>query len=355
MTGVAPNATVGTWSIAVAVATLVLPLAGIAVGALERPAPAPSELPEPAPAVAEALPAEPAPLVAEPVAPPTPPPPPVNPFPKWTQEESLNFLLLGVDRRIENEIYRADSLVLANLDLRGRRGTVISIPRDLLVNVPGYGQERVNGVYGIGETQKRPGGGLQLLRETLELNLGVRIHHYAAVDFNCFRGTVDALGGVNVDVPGPIYDPLYPTDNFGYKLVTFEPGPQWMDGERALEFARSRYGDTDFGRMRRQQHLIAALREQALQVKSLAALPQAVRSCGGMSSDLNVLELVALGSAAREIKESNITLKVIDEQYAVPYVAPSGASVLMPRWNEIRAMVRASFAGNTASASAANP
>jgi LCP family protein required for cell wall assembly len=354
MASAAPTTTVRAWSLAVAVATLVLPLAGIGVGALERPAPAAAELPEPEPAVAQVQTSEPLPPPPQLIAPPAPPPPPVNPFPRWTREESLNFLLLGVDRRLENEIYRTDSLVLANLDLRTRRGTVISIPRDLLVSVPGYGQERVNGVYALGETQRRPGGGLGLLRETLELNFGVPINHFAVVDFNCFRGTVDALGGVTLDVPSPIYDPHYPTEDFGYKLVTFEPGPQWMDGERALEFARSRYGDTDFGRMRRQQYLLAALRERALQIKSLAALPEAVRACGGMSSDLNVLELVALGSAARDIDESDITLKVIDEQLATPYVSATGASVLMPRWNEIRAMVRASFASNSASASAAN-
>src|SRR5207248_1363802 len=181
------------------------------------------------------------------------------------------------------------------------------------------------------------------LRETIERNFGITLNHYAVVDFNCFRGAVDALGGVTVDVPRLIYDPSYPTDDYGYMLVTFEPGRQWLDGERALEYARTRYGDTDFGRMRRQQQLLTALRDQALQVRSLTALPQATRACSGMASDLGVLDLVALGASAREISGSNISLKVIDEQMAVPYVAPSGASVLMPRWDLIRAMIRSAL------------
>jgi LCP family protein required for cell wall assembly len=202
--------------------------------------------------------------------------------------------------------------------------------------------------------EKRPGGGLALLRSTIERNFGLPVHHFAAIDFNCFRGAVDALGGVTVTIPSRIYDPYYPTDDYGYKTVTFEPGRQWLDGERALEYARTRYGDTDFGRMRRQQQLLTALKEQALQVRTLSALPQAVRACGGISSDLNVIDLVALGSTARELRQSDIALKVIDERLAVPSIAPSGAAVLIPRWDAIRAMLRDAIPSSMASASATN-
>jgi LCP family protein required for cell wall assembly len=278
----------------------------------------------------------------------------LNPFPRWTREQSLNFLLLGIDRREENEVPRTDTLMLANLDLRARRASAVSIPRDLLVNIAGYGQDRINVVYGLGETQKRPGGGgMGLLRDTIERNFGVTVQHWALVDFGCFRGAVDALGGVTVTVPNRIYDPYYPTDDYRYQVVTFEPGRQKLDGERALQYARTRYGDTDFGRMRRQQQIVSAVREQALQVQSLGALPQVVRACSGLSSDLNVLDLVALGAAAREINQADIALRVIDEKLAVPYVAPSGASVLLPRWDEIRAMVRTSFPATTTASAAA--
>jgi LCP family protein required for cell wall assembly len=270
-------------------------------------------------------------------------PEPISPFPRWTREERPTFLLLGVDRRPNEQLARTDSILLANVDLARRRGTAISIPRDLVVSIPGYYADRVNAVYALGESEKRPGGGLGLLRETIERNFGVRIDHHVVVDFGCFRGAVDALGGVQIAVAERIYDPYYPTDDYGYKVVRFEPGPQWLNGERALEYARTRYGDTDFGRMRRQQQLLTALKVRSLQVQSLAVLPQVAGACRGMASDLSLFDLVALGASAREIRQSDITLRVIDERMAVPFVAPSGAAVLMPRWDEIHAMVRSTM------------
>jgi LCP family protein required for cell wall assembly len=266
-------ASVSVRTLVVAFATLVVPLVAIAAVALGAPRPAPP--PEPRPVVAvvaeppieveAAVPLEEPPTPAAPVAadPPLPPPliqpmlpQPINPFPRWTREERPTFLVLGIDRRPDEQLARTDSILLANVDLSGRRGTVISVPRDLVVSIPGYYADRINGVYALGESEKRPGGGLGLLRETIERNFGVRVDHHVVVDFSCFRGTVDALGGVQVSVPERIYDPYYPTEDYGYKVVRFEPGPQWLNGERALEYARTRYGDTDFGRMRRQQQLL---------------------------------------------------------------------------------------------------
>jgi polyisoprenyl-teichoic acid--peptidoglycan teichoic acid transferase len=346
----------GGWSrsLLLAAATLILPLTGITAGALAQPMPLPPSAPPPRvefvaldEPLAQAI-ELPPPLEPEPIADPAPAPPvaltlPLDPFPRWNREQTLNVLLVGVDRREVDEIYRTDTLILARLDLRARQAVMMSIPRDLVVTIPGYGQDRINAAYAVGEVQKRPGGGLALLRETVERNFGVAVQHWAVVDFNCFRGAVDAVGGVTLNVQQRIYDPFYPTEDYGYQTVVFEPGKQWLNGERALEYARSRYGDTDFGRMRRQQQVLSAIREQALQVKSLTALPQAVRACSGMASDLNLLDLVALGAAAREIRPSDIAMRVIDERLAIPYTAPSGAAVLLPRWDDIRALVKSSF------------
>lgn len=332
----------------IALATLLLPLLGITLAALAMPG-APDSVPPAVPTV------EPTPLAA-PAPPPTavlpraaPTPVPSNPFPAWQREQSVSVLLLGVDRRPDEQLFRTDTIILANIDLRAQRAALISIPRDLLVNIPGYGYDRVNSAYALGEVE-RPGNGVRLLRSTIERNFGVAIEHYVLVDFNCFRGAVDAIGGVTVDVPAKIYDPTYPTDDYGTKLVVFEPGRQWMDGERALEYVRTRYGDTDFGRMRRQQQFLLALRDQALQIRNLGALPQVLRACSGMASDLGVFDLVALGAAARQIQPSAVALHVIDERLAIPTTAPSGAAVLQPRWPEIRALIRSTFGAVAASA-----
>jgi LCP family protein required for cell wall assembly len=309
----------------------------------------PTEDQSPASAAAPALasapdPTTPPPAPAEPERSIQPAPAPFNPLavlPRWNREQTMNILLMGVDRRTVDEIPRTDTIMLASVDLIARRASLVSIPRDLIVNIPGYGQDRVNTAFPVGEMRKARGGGAQLARETVERNFGMTINHYVLVDFNCFRGLVDAVGGVRVDVPYRIYDPQYPTPDYRTKTVVFEPGVVWLDGERALEYVRTRHTDTDFGRMRRQQQVISAFRDQALQVSSLTALPQALSACSGMASDLNAIDLVALGTALRDIRSSDIAMRVIDERMAYPtIIAGTGASVLIPRWDAIRAMMR---------------
>jgi LCP family protein required for cell wall assembly len=250
------------------------------------------------------------------------------------------MLLVGTDRRPGEDLFRTDTLMLASLDLRDGRASLLSIPRDLVVTIPGYGNERVNAAFAIGET-RRPGAGVSLLRETINRNFGTQVDHHVLIDFACFRGTVDAIGGVSLDVPARLYDPHYPTDDYGHKPITFEPGRQHLDGQRALEYIRTRHADSDFGRMRRQQQFLLAFRQQALHPRNLGALPHVTQACSRMSSDLSLPELVSLGAAARGISPASISMQVIDERLVAPYTAPSGAQVLLPRWNEIRALVRA--------------
>jgi hypothetical protein len=106
--------------------------------------------------------------------------------------------------------------------------------------------------------------------------------------------------------------------------------------------------------MRRQQQIVAALRERALEVRSLSVITEVGPACNGMSSDLNVLELVALGASMRDIRAADINFRVIDETMASRYIAPSGADVLLPRWESIRAMLKASLPSTSTSVSARN-
>jgi polyisoprenyl-teichoic acid--peptidoglycan teichoic acid transferase len=266
------------------------------------------------------------------------------------RQDRLTLLLVGIDRRPDEDLFRTDTLMLATLDLREGRASLLSIPRDLVVSIPGYGNERVNAAYAIGETG-RPGSGVSLLRETIKRNFGTQVDHHVLVDFACFSGTVDAIGGVTLDVPIRVVDPHFPTDDYGYKRISFEPGRQHLDGERALEYIRTRHADSDFGRMRRQQQFLLAFREQALHPRNLGALPRVTQACSRMSSDLSLSELVSLGLAARGISPASISMLTIDERLAAPHTAPSGAQVLLPRWKEIRALVQ----GRPPSAAAAAP
>ena len=263
----------------------------------------------------------------------------------WTREASFNFIALGVDQRSDGELTRTDTLMLGNIDTVRRRLAVVSIPRDLVVDIPEYGQDRINTVYVYGEQFKEPDGGIGLLKRTIERNFGIPVHHYGLIDFDCFRTAVDAVGGVTVDVPREIDDPYYPTEDFGYKQIHFDVGRQRMNGERALEYARTRYADNDFGRIRRQQLIAAALRNELLTLRTLPALPSLIGGCRNMRTDLGWRDYLALASVVQGLRDGDVTFRSIDEQMAVETVLSTGAWVLLPRWEPIRAMIRENFQG----------
>jgi polyisoprenyl-teichoic acid--peptidoglycan teichoic acid transferase len=347
-------------SLLVAALTLVLPLGVVAWQVSQitpAPAPLPSVEPTPAPAVVVELPPPtPVPTIAptrQPTPAPTPQPQPTpTPVPviAWGGESSFNFVAIGVDRREESEIPRTDTIMIGNVDVPNHRLGLVSIPRDLVVEIPGYGQDRINTAYVYGEQFRERDGGIGLLRRTIERNFGVPIHHFGMIDFQCFRTAVDAVGGVTVDVPRPIVDRFYPTEDYSYKTVRFDPGVQRMDGERALEYARTRNPDNDFGRIRRQQLIVAALRQELLQLRALPAVPTILGGCRNMRSDLGLRDYVGLANTVRQFEDGDITLRAIDERMAIETITAGGASVLIPRWEPIRALVRDTFPSTAAAA-----
>ena len=322
-------------------AAIALFLLATTTGCTPPPAPqAPSPLPtlEPTPATL--------PSIASGRAgdePSTPPQAPtdLSRLPRWSRGDVVSMMALGIDRR-ENEAPRSDTMLLATIDVANRRASVVSIPRDLLVDIPGLGKERINAAFSTGE-QERPGGGPARARQVVEQNFRVSVPHWAVVDFQCFRTAVDAIGGMYVDVPTGIVDQEYPDDGYGTMDVIFEPGFQWMDGERALQYARTRHADSDFGRMRRQQLVLSALRTQLITLQRLPVLPSVLDGCSGFSSDLPLIDLITLAFTARSIPEENIQVTAIDERVTRTSVLPSGASVLTPDWSAIHPLIRSAL------------
>jgi polyisoprenyl-teichoic acid--peptidoglycan teichoic acid transferase len=185
-----------------------------------------------------------------------------------------NLLLVGVDERPDHpeEGVRSDTLIVVHLDSAGRRVSLLSIPRDTRVDIRDLGASKINNAYGYGyanaqalygESATAQQGGMALAAETVEQFLGLPIHYTAQINFAGFAGIVDALGGVTIDVPRYIRDDAYPTPDFGVTTIEFQPGPQRMDGERALIYARTRHADSDFGRAERQQQVIKAIVDEA--------------------------------------------------------------------------------------------
>ena len=209
----------------------------------------------------------------------------------------------------------------------------------------------MNTAYVYGEQFKEPGGGIGLLRQTIQKNFGVAVDHFGLVDFQCFRTAVDSVGGVTINVPRVIVDPAYPTEDYGFKLVRFDAGLQRMDGERALEYARTRHADSDFHRMQRQQIIMSALRARVLQLRTLPALPSIWSGCRNMRSDLQWRDYVDLASSLRNLDRAPVTFGAIDERMVVDTYLATGAAVLIPRWEPIRALFATSF-GTSVSTSA---
>ena len=183
----------------------------------------------------------------------------------WNGKKRINVLLLGLDQR-EDEGTRPDTIMLASLDFENNRAYVLSIPRDLYVNVPGFQYHKINAAYAIGENPehtKKVNGGLGLMLLTLRSNFGIKsIDAHARVSFEAFVTGVDQIGGIDIVVPKRLVDRQYPED--GKKIrVIFEKGPQHMNGERALKYARIRHTDNDFGRIQRQQQVLLSIQQKA--------------------------------------------------------------------------------------------
>ena len=186
-----------------------------------------------------------------------------------------NVLIIGTDERVgfPGEGVRGDTLIVAHYDTWGRWVSLLSIPRDSQVNLLDIGETKINVAYGqgyaragelfgAGTTPQQ--GGMALAAQTVEslLQLGDRgqqIDHMAVINFDGFARIIDALGGVTIDVPRYILDSEYPTEDFGYQTVEFQPGVQQMDGERALIYARTRHDSSDFDRGARQQQVMRAM------------------------------------------------------------------------------------------------
>ena len=199
----------------------------------------------------------------------------------WKGTERLDILLIGADGgRRGSSTYLTDTMIVVSVDPGTGRVAFISLPRDTAgVPLPAgwdarrvYGATfgpKINTLYTTARLQPDlfPGGaaqrGYRALMGALSELYGLEIRYYVAVDLRGFRGAVNALGGIAVDIRTPLKDSAYPSDDGRGKLNLYEkPGIRTMNGQQALAFARSRKSTSDFDRAARQQLLVAALRDQ---------------------------------------------------------------------------------------------
>ena len=190
-----------------------------------------------------------------------------------------NIVLLGSDTRASNGSGgRSDSIILVHVDPAKNFFSMLSIPRDLRVNIPGHGLNKINNAYRF--------GGPALLVRTIQSALGVDLDHYVEVDFNAFKQITDTVGGVYVDIDRTYDD----------QWIHFAPGYQLLDGVKALDYVRVRHDSNyDFGRMERQQRFISAVREQAMGWNLPLKLPGLIKALfDNIDTDLAANEFLRL-------------------------------------------------------------
>lgn len=249
-------------------------------------------------------------------------------------DDRITILMMGIDRRPgEPYISRTDTMMLISFNPRTEHISVLSIPRDLYVVIPNRGRDRINTAFVYGAQGNNPAGGAALSMQTVEYNLGVPVDHYLMVDFSAFIRSIDALGGIDVDVPYDIYDPDFPDMNYGYDPLYIPAGPHHFDGLTALKYARTRHQDNDFYRARRQQQVLMAVRSKALSLGPAELLRQAPvlyrQLEDGIRTDMSLEQLLTLANVLKDIPEDHIKSAVLDTDYVVGHRTAGGASVLV--------------------------
>ncbi|HYG60662.1 MAG TPA: LCP family protein, partial [Symbiobacteriaceae bacterium] len=217
------------------------------------------------------------------------PPPPKLPVKRTT------FLLLGTDRRPDDS-GRADTMIVVSYDSAQQTLGMVSLPRDIWVNIPGHGYDKLNHSYAY--------GGEKLAISAVEGLLGIPIDHYVTFTFQGFAGIVDAVGGIDIDAEKRMYyhDPSDTSMGPDGLIIDIEPGPQHMDGITALKYARFRMDDEgDMGRVRRQQQVAMVLAKTAASPAMLAKVPQLIPAIAEtLDTDLTVAEMVKLAVGGKE-------------------------------------------------------
>ncbi|MCB0099200.1 MAG: LCP family protein [Caldilineaceae bacterium] len=250
------------------------------------------------------------------------------PSPAWQNTE--NFLILGTDRRGNEGVWRTDVIMVVGLDRQNGRAAVLSIPRDLYVEIPNYGMQRINRADYLGEKEINiEGGGPALISQILKNTLGIETTHWVRVEMQGFEALVDAIGGVTVHLDCPFFEPILNLDTNQWEYFTLPAGDVLMDGRTAHWFTRLRLRESDIGRARRQRQFLWALRNQLVSTNLLARFPELWSALNGLfATDLSLLQIVDLVRVGITFDATNVHAAGITMQQLQPITTESGAAVL---------------------------
>ncbi len=259
--------------------------------------------------------------------PPAAPNAPDVPLPAtWDGASRVTILLMGVDTEVVVEQgkvispdrigpARSDTMILLTIDPQTKTAGMMSIPRDLWVNIPGFNYAKINTAYYNGDAYKLPGGGPELAMRTVEQVVGVPVQYFAQIEFAAFTTFIDSIDKIEVFVEKKIIiDPV----GAGSDKIMLSAGPHRLGGVEALAYVRQRHtqgGDVD--RSTRQQAVILAIRDKVMNPVNfptmLANAPEIYTNIqSGVKTNLTFDEIMRLGMLAKDIAPENIKHGVID-------------------------------------------
>lgn len=280
--------------------------------------------------------------------PPTEIPPPVQPIP--VPDDTINILLLGSDRRPDWTSFRTDTIILLSLQPSHRGAVLLSIPRDLYVYLPGYNMQRINTALTLGESYGYPGGGLAMLYDAIQYNLGLTVHAHARIEMSGFVRAIDTLDGIDVNVSCNYTDwrlkapDLDQQNADNWELYTVPTGIVHMNGDYALWYARSRRRSSDFDRSRRQQEVLRAVYREALRLGLIPKLPELYADLSSsVLTDLTLADLIRLAPMAGRVSTAQIRSRFIGRDQVSSWTTPTGGAVQLPKPLEIRQLLLEAF------------
>jgi len=255
---------------------------------------------------------------------------------KGEENGQVNILLLGCGGEGHSGGALTDTIMIMSLKPRSHEAALLSIPRDLYVEVEGTNiKSKINAVKVLGD-QSPEKNGIELLKKTVEDVSGLPINYYVQLDFQGFTKVIDSMGGIDVYLEKEINDPAYPDFNHGYDPFYIEAGWHHLDGATALKVARSRHSTMgDFDRIKRQQEIIKAFRQKVYEKYSSADIGAFSDMLSALSSnlstDIQLKELPRYYQVMKEIKGHNFSAQTVDTQKYLQKINVGLGYTLAPR------------------------
>ncbi|SFW35144.1 LCP family protein [Selenomonas ruminantium] len=243
-----------------------------------------------------------------------------------TAKDKATIMIMGVDER-DDDVGRSDTLMIASIDPKTNQASLLSVPRDTRVKIKGHGFDKVNAAYAYGKEK--------LSQDTVENLLGVNIDHYIIINTKSFKKIIDAIGGIDIDVPKRMHyeDPW---DDDGGLIIDFQPGMQHMDGAKAVTYVRYRDEEGDLGRIRRQQDFMRACMDKIVSPAIIPKLPSVIKEVmDSIQTDLTFRQLLEFAGTLKQSKENGLKTDMVPGRPL--YI--DGISYWIPNLNKLRMTV----------------